>query len=108
MQTICSYLEEESSPKVKLKRPVVPMEEEKEKKEEEESSPKVKLKRPVGPMEEEKEKKKEEEEQEKEEQQKEPQKEPEEEEDKEEELEVASRTGRLQQLLNSSVKVSVL
>ena len=84
MQTICSYLEEESSPKVKLKRPVVPMEEEKEKK------------------------KKEEEEQEKEEQQKEPQKEPEEEEDKEEELEVASRTGRLQQLLNSSVKVSFL
>ena len=104
MQTICSYLEEESSPKVKLKRPVVPMEEEKEKKEEEESSPKVKLKRPVVPMEEEKEKKKEEEEQEKEEQQK----EPEEEEDKEEELEVASRTGRLQQLLNSSVKVSFL
>ena len=104
MQTICSYLEEESSPKVKLKRPVVPMEEEKEKKEEEESSPKVKLKRPVVPMEEEKEKKKEEEEQEqeKEEQQK------EEEEDKEEELEVASRTGRLQQLLNSSVKVSFL
>ena len=105
MQTICSYLEEEGSPKVKLKRPVVPMEEEKEKKEEEEeSSPKVKLKRPVVPMEEEKEKKKEEEEQEKEEQQK----EPEEEEDKEEELEVASRTGRLQQLLNSSVKVSFL
>ena len=104
MQTICSYLEEESSPKVKLKRPVVPMEEEKEKKEEEESSPKVKLKRPVVPMEEEKEKKKEEEEQEKEEQQKEPG----EEEDKEEELEVASRTGRLQQLLNSSVKVSFL
>ena len=79
MQTICSYLEEESSPKVKLKRPVVPMEEEKEKKKEEE-----------------------EQEQEKEEQQK------EEEEDKEEELEVASRTGRLQQLLNSSVKVSFL
>ena len=104
MQTICSYLEEEGSPKVKLKRPVVPMEEEKEKKEEEESSPKVKLKRPVGPMEEEKEKKKEEEEQEKEEQQKEPG----EEEDKEEELEVASRTGRLQQLLNSSIKVSFL
>ena len=104
MQTICSYLEEEGSPKVKLKRPVVPMEEEKEKKEEEESSPKVKLKRPVVPMEEEKEKKKEEEEQEKEEKQK----EPEEEEDKEEELEVASRTGRLQQLLNSSVKVSFL